>query len=166
MALSSGGSLPFIRAVGPDAPNRNGDAVPSLRLSVPKPCWIVRTESNVRKMVRKKPDPPCVVCNGSGTVDCLSCRGKGRTNCVHLPMLPNGEWPKWCRDCRGSGLGLCTRCLGTGEYRHIMGFSFMKMDSDQNHKQQPPQVGFNSNSGPHTAADRLLNEDLWNDQGR
>ncbi|KAF5731577.1 hypothetical protein HS088_TW18G00257 [Tripterygium wilfordii] len=162
MPLSGEGSLSIIRAVGQDAPNRNGNDVPSLRLSVPKPSWIVRTESNVRKMVRKKPDPPCVVCNGRGAVDCTYCRGRGRTNCVHLTMLPNGEWPKWCRDCGGSGLGLCSRCLGTGEYRHIMGFNFMKMDSDQNHK-EPPQDGGNSNSGPHTAADRLLNEELWND---
>ncbi|KMS99855.1 hypothetical protein BVRB_1g017080 isoform A [Beta vulgaris subsp. vulgaris] len=45
-------------------------------------------------------------------------------------MLPRGEWPKWCKICGGSGLGDCTRCLGTGEYRDIMGFHFMKRESN------------------------------------
>ncbi|XLT49232.1 hypothetical protein HN873_041836, partial [Arachis hypogaea] len=68
---------------------------------------------------------------GSGRVDCHQCRGKGRTNQVHLEMLPKGEWPKWCRTCGGSGLGYCSRCLGTGEYRYIMGFHFMNRDDDK-----------------------------------
>lgn len=37
-----------------------------------------------------------------------------------------------CRTCGGSGLDYCPRCLGTGEYRYIMGFHFMKMDADNN----------------------------------
>ncbi|XWS65742.1 hypothetical protein CRYUN_Cryun05aG0139300 [Craigia yunnanensis] len=53
-----------------------------------------------------------------------------RTNHAHLEMLPKGEWPKWCRTCGGSGLSYCSRCLGTGEYRYIMGFHFMKRDAD------------------------------------
>ncbi|XP_072955858.1 uncharacterized protein [Typha angustifolia] len=98
-------------------------------LGLSKPSWIVRGESNVRKEKMKTPDPPCVVCQGSGRIDCHHCRGKGRTNCVHLAMLPKGEWPKWCKVCGGSGLGYCNRCLGTGEYRDIMGFHFMKVKS-------------------------------------
>lgn len=30
-----------------------------------------------------------------------------------------------CRSCGGNGLGHCPRCIGTGEYRYIMGFHFM-----------------------------------------
>ncbi|KAK1272472.1 hypothetical protein QJS04_geneDACA012092 [Acorus gramineus] len=100
------------------------------RLSVSRPSWVVRTESNVWKQEWKKPDPPCVVCKGNGRVHCHYCQGKGRTNCAHLAMLPKGEWPKWCRTCGGSGLGYCPRCLGTGEYRDIMGFHFMKMNEN------------------------------------
>ncbi|KAJ6840839.1 uncharacterized protein M6B38_118920 [Iris pallida] len=99
------------------------------RFSLSKPSWIVKTESNVRREIHKKPEPPCVVCYGSGRTDCRNCQGKGRTNCVHLAMLPKGEWPKWCKVCGGSGLGYCNRCLGTGEYRDTMGFHFMKMDT-------------------------------------
>ncbi|KAF7835967.1 urease accessory protein F isoform X1 [Senna tora] len=100
-------------------------------LSVTKPSWIVRTESNIRKKRRKKADPPCVVCEGSGRVDCHQCHGKGRTNNVDSEMLPKGEWPRWCRNCGGSGLDYCSRCLGTGEYRYIMGFHFMREDTNQ-----------------------------------
>uniref|UniRef100_A0A9I9DRH5 Uncharacterized protein n=1 Tax=Cucumis melo TaxID=3656 RepID=A0A9I9DRH5_CUCME len=38
---------------------------------------------------------------------------------------------KRCRTCGGSGLGYCSRCLGTGEYRYIMGFQFMKMENNE-----------------------------------
>lgn len=34
-------------------------------------------QSNVRREKRKKPDPPCVICNGSGRVDCHHCCGRG-----------------------------------------------------------------------------------------
>ncbi|KAL9434765.1 hypothetical protein AB3S75_021102 [Citrus x aurantiifolia] len=102
-----------------------------LSLSFSKPSWVVRTESNVRKLARKKPDPSCVVCHGTGRVDCYNCSGKGRTNKTHLTMLPRGEWPKWCKICGGGGLIYCSRCLGTGEYRYPMGFHFVKKsDSD------------------------------------
>lgn len=109
-------------------------------------------QSNVRKLARKKPEPPCIVCHGTGRVDCYNCSGKGkflidfwllyyyclfllisagRTNKTHLTMLPRGEWPKWCKTCSGGGLIYCSRCLGTGEYRYPMGFHFMKKsDSD------------------------------------
>ncbi|CAK7349264.1 unnamed protein product [Dovyalis caffra] len=123
-------------------------------LSLTKPSWVVRTESNVRREIRKKPDPACVVCHGTGRVDCPLCSGQGRTNCVHLALLPQGEWPKWCRTCGGSGLSYCSRCLGTGEYRYIMGFNFMKMASDdtKNHPQQHQTPTQNT-------ADRLLNRE-------
>ncbi|XP_073111673.1 uncharacterized protein [Elaeis guineensis] len=54
---------------------------------------ILSSFSNVKKERRKKPDPSCVVCNGSGRVDCHYCQGRGRTNCVHQVMLPkeNGQ---------------------------------------------------------------------------
>lgn len=100
-------------------------------LSIKKPSWVVRTESNVRRKVKKKPDPPCVVCEGSGRVDCHRCQGQGRSNMVHLEMLPKGEWPNWCRTCGGSGLTYCYRCLGTGEYRGVMGFHFMEKDNKE-----------------------------------
>ncbi|KAL4562900.1 hypothetical protein LXL04_026931 [Taraxacum kok-saghyz] len=132
-------------APSPDSPNLPPAPPPPPRtplLSSPKPSWIVRTEntgspscsvflqSNVNLEKRRKPDPSCVVCKGSGRVDCFDCCGKGRTNSVDLAMLPNGQWPKWCKTCGGSGLGYCSRCLGTGEYRYLMGFHFMKKNED------------------------------------
>ncbi|XP_022964367.1 uncharacterized protein LOC111464401 [Cucurbita moschata] len=129
--------LPAVQLKATDSngviPPSNSTSFP--RLSIPKPSWIVRTESNVRREKRKKPDPPCAICHGSGRVDCHDCCGRGRTNSVHLEMLPKGEWPKWCRACGGSGLGYCSRCLGTGEYRYIMGFQFMKMEDNENETQ-------------------------------
>ncbi|PWA50271.1 heat shock protein DnaJ, cysteine-rich domain-containing protein [Artemisia annua] len=123
----------------PPPPDSNNLPRPPQRtplLSVPKPSWIVKSESNVRLEKRKNPEPSCVVCRGSGRVDCYDCSGKGRTNCVELAMLPNGEWPKWCKTCGGSGLAYCSRCLGTGEYRYLMGFHFMKKDEDQDQGSQ------------------------------
>ncbi|KAJ8756131.1 hypothetical protein K2173_024678 [Erythroxylum novogranatense] len=105
-------------------------------LSLSTPSWVVRTESFVPKEGRRKPDPPCVVCKGTGRVDCYHCSGKGRTNHAHLTMLPKGEWPKWCRTCGGSGLSYCSRCLGTGEYRYIMGFRFMNTDTHNHDAKQ------------------------------
>ncbi|KAK9273721.1 hypothetical protein L1049_018531 [Liquidambar formosana] len=116
--------------------------------------------SNVRKAERKKPDPPCVVCKGSGRVDCHHCHGRGRTNYVHLVMLPKGEWPKWCKTCGGSGLSYCSRCLGTGEYRYLMGFHFMKKDADDTQVHKRYQV--RGNAGAHSAADLLLNQEQSN----
>uniref|UniRef100_A0A2P2JMG0 Uncharacterized protein LOC105643279 n=1 Tax=Rhizophora mucronata TaxID=61149 RepID=A0A2P2JMG0_RHIMU len=53
-----------------------------------------------------------------------------------------------CRTCHGSGLDYCSRCLGTGEYRYIMGFRFMKMDiedtqgrKNQKHDSRPRPNG-------------------------
>ncbi|XP_052194737.1 uncharacterized protein LOC127802766 isoform X1 [Diospyros lotus] len=116
---------------GAPPPPRNPSPAATPLLSVSRPSWIVRTESNVRKERKKRPDPPCVVCSGTGRVDCHHCCGRGRTNCIHLEMLPKGEWPKWCRTCGGSGLSYCSRCLGTGEYRYIMGFHFMKRETNE-----------------------------------
>ncbi|KAK3143863.1 hypothetical protein QOZ80_4AG0305950 [Eleusine coracana subsp. coracana] len=84
------------------------------QLGVSKPSWIVRTESNVRRERPKRPDPPCNVCKGTGSIDCRNCFGRGRTNHADLVMLPKGEWPLWCRICGGSGLDYCHRCHGTG----------------------------------------------------
>lgn len=67
----------------------------------------------------------------------------GRTNYVELEMLPKGKWPKWCRNCGGSGLNHCSRCLGTGEYRYIMGFGLM-------HRRQ---AGDNEHGGNSRVAD-------------
>ncbi|XP_020084278.1 uncharacterized protein LOC109707440 [Ananas comosus] len=119
---------PAASAGGPGAPPTKNGSPP--RFGVSRPSWIVRTESNVRKEKEKKPDPPCVVCNGSRRISCHHCWGRGRTNSVHLVMLPKGEWPKWCNVCGGSGLEYCNRCLGTGEFRDVMGFHFMKVDSN------------------------------------
>ncbi|NP_001143602.1 uncharacterized protein LOC100276310 isoform 1 [Zea mays] len=94
------------------------------RLGASKPSWIVRTESNVRRERAKRPDPPCTICKGTGRIDCRNCFGRGRTNHADVAMLPNGEWPQWCRICGGSGLDYCLRCHGTGEYREPMGFHF------------------------------------------
>ncbi|KAJ4950369.1 hypothetical protein NE237_027201 [Protea cynaroides] len=119
------------------------------RLSASKPSWVVRTESNVRKEQRKKPDPPCIVCEGSGRVKCYNCQGRGRTNFAHLATLPKGEWPKWCNTCGGSGLGYCSRCLGTGEYRDIMGFRFMKTDNNRVKVSKQDLKWLASNGGPN-----------------
>ncbi|KAJ6329675.1 hypothetical protein OIU76_004977 [Salix suchowensis] len=112
--------------------------------------------SNIRREIRKRPDPPCEVCHGTGRVDCPPCSGQGRINSVRLAMLPKGEWPKWCRTCGGSGLSYCSRCLGTGEYRYIMGFHFMMASDDtKNHPQQHQS----------TAARPLNGEDLDSNHG-
>ncbi|KAK8964447.1 hypothetical protein KSP40_PGU000114 [Platanthera guangdongensis] len=66
-----------------------------LHFGLSRPTSIVRTESNVHKEKVKKPNPPCVVCCGSGRVDCRHCEGRGRTNLITLAMLPKGEWPRW-----------------------------------------------------------------------
>nr|XP_023886192.1 uncharacterized protein LOC111998315 [Quercus suber]POE68724.1 hypothetical protein CFP56_17604 [Quercus suber] len=142
----------------PLPPPRNPKPSPHLPyLSFTKPSLVVTTESNVRKEKRKKPDPPCVVCQGSGRVDCHQCCGRGRTNHVRLAILPKGEWPKWCRTCGGSGLGYCSRCLGTGEYRYIMGFHFMKTDNDNAQDQKKCEV--QGDQKRRSAADLLLNEE-------
>ncbi|KAL9245209.1 hypothetical protein vseg_018885 [Gypsophila vaccaria] len=107
-------------------------------------------------MGRRKPEPPCVNCEGSGRVDCHHCHGTGRTNSTELMMLPKGEWPKWCKTCGGSGLAYCSRCLGTGEYRDIMGFHFMKRENDLS--QNPPKSQSDSKPEHLTAADLLLSQ--------
>ncbi|GAA0139822.1 hypothetical protein LIER_01293 [Lithospermum erythrorhizon] len=126
-------------------------------LSISKPSFIVKTESNVRKERREKPDPPCVVCRGSGRVDCYNCQGRGRTNHTDLVMLPRGEWPKWCRACGGSGLSHCSRCLGTGEYRYRMGFHFMKRDTEDT--QDTAKHKSRDQRGTRTADDFLFNNE-------
>ncbi|OAE34836.1 hypothetical protein AXG93_2528s2040 [Marchantia polymorpha subsp. ruderalis] len=40
----------------------------------PSRSWVVKTESNVRREKKKLPDPPCVICKGTGKV---------RTNKLH-----------------------------------------------------------------------------------
>ncbi|GAV90045.1 hypothetical protein CFOL_v3_33456, partial [Cephalotus follicularis] len=104
-------------------------------------------QSNVRKRVRKKPDPPRVICEGNGhllshTQTCSQSvpldfpsfifHVAGRTNHVQLATLPKGEGPNdaicRCRTCGGSGLSFCSGWVGAGDYRYIMGFHFTKMD--------------------------------------
>lgn len=62
-----------------------------------------------------------------------------------------------CKDCGGSGLSYCSRCLGTGEYRYIMGFHFMKTDSDQSQDTKRNQV---QRKATRSAADLLEGEEL------
>lgn len=140
----------------PNSPNHR-------RLSLSKPSFIVRTQSNVRIERRRKPEPSCVVCTGSGRVDCHHCHGKGRTNNTDLMMLPKGEWPKWCKTCGGSGLGYCTRCLGTGEYRDIMGFHFMKIKTNDSREHINRKITENPNH--LTAADMLLSQTTSEPEG-
>ncbi|KAL2511564.1 DnaJ/Hsp40 cysteine-rich domain superfamily protein [Abeliophyllum distichum] len=158
---SSTSLLAYVRseATSNGVPTPQNQNPPTARplLSLSKPSWVVRTESNVRKEKSKPPDPPCVVCRGSGRVDCHDCRGRGRTNHIHLTMLPKGEWPKWCRGCGGSGLGYCSRCLGTGEYRYIMGFQFMKRDTD--YMQNNERYEAHDKGGSYSSAELLLNDD-------
>ncbi|XP_024401559.1 uncharacterized protein [Physcomitrium patens] len=92
----------------------------------------VKSEENVRLEPRVIPDPPCIVCKGSGKVKCNRCTGRGRLNFQKLAMLPKGEWPQWCWDCRGCGMSYCRRCLGTGEKRGVIGFHFP--DDDESSK--------------------------------
>ncbi|XP_042046559.1 uncharacterized protein LOC121792613 [Salvia splendens] len=140
---------------GAAAPENRKPASARSLLSVSKPTWIVRTESNVRKERIAPPVPPCVVCRGCGRVDCYNCNGRGRTNQIELAMHPKGEWPKWCRSCGGSGLAYCARCLGTGEYRYIMGFQFMNKDDGDPPKDNPR----NHRRSSHTFSDLLLNDE-------
>ncbi|KAL5702974.1 hypothetical protein ACHQM5_028125 [Ranunculus cassubicifolius] len=58
-------------------PNSNSSDKLLPRFSFTKPSWIVKTESNVWKEERKKPRPSCLLCGGSGRVDCHHCQGKG-----------------------------------------------------------------------------------------
>ncbi|KAM3370092.1 hypothetical protein ACQJBY_017770 [Aegilops geniculata] len=85
---------------------------------------VTMMQSNVRRERPKRPDPPCTICKGTGTINCRNCFGRGRINHVDLAVLPKGEWPQWCQICGGSGLDYCQRCHGTGEYREPMGFHF------------------------------------------
>ncbi|KAL0410845.1 UNVERIFIED_CONTAM: hypothetical protein Slati_3674200 [Sesamum latifolium] len=159
-ATSTGNGAPAPENLNP--PAAPAPARPLISV-VSKPSWVVRTESNVRKQRITKPDPPCVVCRGSGRVDCHSCSGNGRTNHTQLAILPKGEWPKWCRSCGGSGLGYCNRCLGTGEYRYIMGFKFMNKESDQLQDNQIYQVRRQMSSRSFT--ELLLNDDQSESDG-
>ncbi|XP_010529707.1 PREDICTED: uncharacterized protein LOC104806480 isoform X2 [Tarenaya hassleriana] len=106
-----------------------GSLFPSLHGSSEPRCGFCG-QSGSRTERRRTAEIRCVVCGGAGKVDCHNCNGKGRTNCVHLEMLPRGEWPRWCKSCGGSGLGYCSRCLGTGEFRHPMGFRFLNRQED------------------------------------
>ncbi|XP_022742990.1 uncharacterized protein LOC111294089 [Durio zibethinus] len=153
MSMAVASTVSVLAAVRLESWRSSGGLPAPRRLSLSKPTWVVRTESNVWRERMKKPDTPCVVCQGSGRVDCRDCYGRGRTNRVHLEMLPKGEWPKWCRTCGGSGLSYCSRCLGTGEYRHIMGFHFMKRDADHT---QDSKCKIQGDHGSQSAADRLL----------
>lgn len=130
----------------------------SARLSFSKPSLIVRTQSNVRIWRRKKPESSCVVCNGSGRVDCGDCYGRGRTNYTNLVILPEGEWPQWCKTCGGSGLGYCHRCLGTGVYRDNIGFRFRNMES--NDSQDGTKCQIRKKPVHMTAADWLVSRAL------
>ncbi|ESR58747.1 hypothetical protein CICLE_v10022762mg [Citrus x clementina] len=67
-----------------------------LSLSFKKPSWVVRTESNVRKLARKKPEPPCIVCHGTGRVDCYNCSGKeenGQNGARHAAAADSSTAP-------------------------------------------------------------------------
>ncbi|KAL1202690.1 hypothetical protein V5N11_018806 [Cardamine amara subsp. amara] len=132
MAVNAFLKLPTAKAFRPDegVPNSNSKEVQKPRLYLTKPSWIVTTQSGSKTAMRRKAKGRCVICHGTGRVDCFNCSGKGRTNCVDVEMLPRGEWPKWCRSCGGSGLCDCSRCLGTGEYRYIMGFRFLNQHDD------------------------------------
>ncbi|XVE90825.1 hypothetical protein DITRI_Ditri20bG0107200 [Diplodiscus trichospermus] len=151
MSMAAAPTASLLTAVRLESWKPNGGLPASRRLLLSKPTW-----SNVRRERMKKPDPPCVVCQGSGRVDCQYCYGRGRTNHVHVEMLPKGAWPKWCRTCGGSGLSYCSRCLGTGEYRYIMGFHFMKRDADQTQDNKRQMQGDHS---LQSAADRLLHRE-------
>ncbi|KAH9622368.1 hypothetical protein KSS87_007213 [Heliosperma pusillum] len=115
--------------------------------------------SNVRKMRRRKPDPACVDCNGSGRVDCHHCHGKAHQSPLilaidlfeleHLIRLR-------CKTCGGSGLAYCDRCLGTGEYRDIMGFHFMKREAGLS--QRPVKSRAEDKPEHLTAADLFLSQ--------
>uniref|UniRef100_A0A453CXA2 Uncharacterized protein n=1 Tax=Aegilops tauschii subsp. strangulata TaxID=200361 RepID=A0A453CXA2_AEGTS len=50
---------------------------PPRRLDARRPAWVVRTESNVRRERPKRPDPPCTICKGTGTINCRNCFGRG-----------------------------------------------------------------------------------------
>lgn len=65
-----------------------------------------------------------------------------------------------CRSCGGSGLAYCARCLGTGEYRYIMGFQFMNKDADR-----PEDNRRNNRRSSHTFTDLLLNNDQTDSDG-
>lgn len=65
--------------------------------------------------------------------------------------------PCRCRTCGGSGLGYCSRCLGTGEYRYLMGFHFMNRENNRTQDYKNFQV--QDNLGKHRAEDFLLNND-------
>uniref|UniRef100_A0A1J3FYM0 Protein EMBRYO SAC DEVELOPMENT ARREST 3, chloroplastic n=1 Tax=Noccaea caerulescens TaxID=107243 RepID=A0A1J3FYM0_NOCCA len=131
MAANACLRLPATTAVRPEegVPNSKS-AQGQPRLYFNKPSWIITTQSGAKRDIKRKAKGRCVICLGTGRVDCFNCSGKGRTNCVDMEMLPKGEWPKWCRSCGGSGLSDCSRCLGTGEYRYIMGFRFLNQQDD------------------------------------
>lgn len=62
-----------------------------------------------------------------------------------------------CRRCGGSGLGYCDRCLGTGECRYIMGFQFMKKDTNLDQDNRRCKV--RDRMGSDSFTELLLNND-------
>ncbi|KAH0980761.1 hypothetical protein GBA52_007938 [Prunus armeniaca] len=120
-------SLSSFTAVRFEAPKSNGAPIPPPRhqdplprLSVTKPSWVVRTEasyqSNVNREVRRKPDPPCEVCTGSGRVNCHECYGTGQTQltCEYSPK-GNGQNGEVSR----LSIHFILRILPCYEYAHI-----------------------------------------------
>lgn len=50
------------------------------------------------------PDPPCVVCNGTGRVACPECDGEGEYACHSCGQAVT------CKDCKGTGEIECEEC--------------------------------------------------------
>ncbi|KAF4391008.1 hypothetical protein F8388_024840, partial [Cannabis sativa] len=118
---------------------------PTPRLSFAKPSWVVRTEASdplhVQMFIEKKRKRQIHLVWSAwgveGLVATLAREEGGRTvhtlKCSRRGSGQNGEALNsletvLCRTCGGSGLDYCPRCLGTGEYRYVMGFQFMKRD--------------------------------------
>ncbi|KFK39093.1 hypothetical protein AALP_AA3G200300 [Arabis alpina] len=47
------------------------------RLYLNKPSWIVTTQCSAKTKTKRKEKGRCVVCHGTGRVDCFNCNGKG-----------------------------------------------------------------------------------------
>lgn len=59
---------------------------------------------------------PCVLCSGSGRIECRVCDGTG-VNSIYKDLSPvmKGFSKPYCEGCDGNGWITCGRCHGTGQ---------------------------------------------------
>ena len=77
-------------------------------------------QSNVLKTERRRPSPSCVICNGTGRVDCHDCSGRGLSLSLPPPPLPF----------RPLSLSLCYRFMLVSSQLSFRGYSKLFLSSN------------------------------------